>query len=268
MTGLARVSAPSRPAGVLAASGVFAGRSLRHSRRDVESLLMAVILPVMLMLVFTFVFGGAMEQASVGGRDGYLGYVVPGIILTCAGFGAATTAVSVSLDMTTGMMARLRSMPIPSATVLVGHAVASLARNLLATAVVVAVALLVGYRPDADLLGWVGAGAVIALWILAVTSVFAVIGLVAHSPEAASGYGFLLLFLPYVSSAFAPVETMPGWLQDFATHQPVTPVVETIRAFLSGGAPGAEAAVAVSWCAGITVAAVVVGRWVFTRTRG
>lgn len=165
------------------------------------------------------------------------------------------------------MMTRLRSMPVPSATVLVGHAVASLVRNLVATAVVVVVALGVGFRPAPGPLGWLGAAAIIALWILAVTSVFTVIGLVAQSAEAASGYGFLLLFLPYVSSAFAPVETMPGWLQGFAANQPVTPVIETIRALLSGSGPGPDAVVAVAWCVGITAVACVVGRAVFPRTR-
>lgn len=248
-------------AGPLTATRIFVGRSLRHSLRDGESLLMAILLPTMLMLLFTYVFGGAMSAELMGGRTGYLSYVVPGIVLTCAGFGASYTAVSVSNDMTTGTMNRLRTMPIVSATVLLGHTLASLARNMVATTVVIGVAVAVGYRPAAGLLGWVGAALVIALWILTITTVFAMLGLVAGSPEAASGYGFILLFLPYASSGFAPVETMPDWLQGFAGNQPVTPVIETIRALLSGASPGSDGLVAVAWCAGLIALAV----WLIVR---
>lgn len=252
-------------ASLLTATRIFVGRSLRHSLRDGESLLMAILLPTMMMLLFTFVFGGAMSTELMGGRTGYLSYVVPGIVLTCAGFGASYTAVAVSKDMTTGTINRLRTMPIASATVLVGHTLASLARNLIATAVVVGVALAVGFRPQAGLLGWLGAAAMITLWILAITTVFALIGLVAGSAEAASGYGFILLFLPYASSGFAPVSTMPGWLQPFAQHQPVTPVIETIRAFLQGGSPGTDLVVALAWCTGLVLLAAVLIARIFPR---
>lgn len=252
--------APSPGSGILTSSAVFVGRATRHSLRDVESMLMAVILPVMLMLMFTYVFGGAIAP----GGD-YLDYVVPGIVLTCAGFGAASTAVGVSQDMTTGTINRLRTMPVPSATVLVGHTVASLARNLLATGVVLLVAVLIGFRPAAGPLDWVGAIGLLALYILAITTVFAMLGLVAHSPEAANGYGFVLLFLPYVSSAFVPVETMPGWLQGFAAHQPITPVIEATRALFAGASPGSDALVAIAWCAGIIALAVALTAYLFPR---
>lgn len=249
--------------GVLTASHIFAGRAARHSLRDVESLLMAVLLPVMIMLTFTYVFGGAIAPAG-----DYLSYVVPGIVLTCAGFGAASTAVAVSQDMTTGTINRLRTMPIPSATVLVGHTVASLARNLVATAVVLLVAVVVGFRPTATVLGWIGVVGVLGLYILAITSVFAMLGLVAHSPEAANGYGFVLLFLPYVSSAFVPVQTMPGWLQGFAEHQPITPVIETTRGLLLGGELGADALLATAWCVGIIALSVALTAYLFPRRVG
>lgn len=252
--------APSPGSGILTSSAVFVGRAARHSLRDVESMLMAVILPVMLMLMFTYVFGGAIAP----GGD-YLDYVVPGIVLTCAGFGAATTAVGVAQDMTTGTINRLRTMPVPSATVLVGHTVASLARNLLATGVVLLVAVLIGFRPAAGLLDWVGAIGLLALYILAITTVFAMLGLVAHSPEAANGYGFVLLFLPYVSSAFVPVATMPGWLQGFAAHQPITPVIEATRALFAGASPGTDALIAVAWCVGIIAVAVALTAHLFPR---
>lgn len=252
--------APSRGSGIPTASAVFVGRAAKHSLRDVESMLMAVILPVMLMLMFTYVFGGAIAPGG-----GYLDYVVPGIVLTCAGFGAASTAVGVAQDMTTGTINRLRTMPVPSATVLVGHVVASLARNLFATGVVLLVAVLIGFRPDAGPLDWLGAVGLLALYILAITTVFAMLGLVAHSPEAASGYGFVLLFLPYVSSAFVPVETMPGWLHGFAAHQPITPVIEATRALFAGASPGTDALVAIAWCVGIIAVSAVLTAYLFPR---
>ena len=228
---------------VLTASGVFVGRSLRHSLRDTEVLIMAITLPVMLMLLFTYVFGGAIS----GSQSAYVSYVTPGIILLCAGFGASSSAVYVSRDLATGTIDRFRTMPVPAATVLVGHVVASLLRNLVATGVVVLVAILVGFRPQAGLGGWLGAIGLIALWILAVTALFVFIGLVAGSPESASAYGFIFLFLPYVSSAFVPAATLPTWLRGFAEHQPITPVIESIRALLLGGSPGTDAWWAVGW---------------------
>ncbi len=195
---------PPRPAGVSAgpavvdraipvttSTRVFIGRSIRHTLRNVEVLSMAIILPIMLMLMFTYVFGGAIDP----GGD-YVNYVVPGIILLCAGFGSASTAVDVADDMTNGIIDRFRTMPLRSDGVIVGHVVASLLRNLFATGVVIGVALLVGFRPTAGAVEWLGALGMIALFILAITWLYASIGLAARSAAAASGYGFVLLFLP------------------------------------------------------------------------
>lgn len=248
----AATTAAARGAGVLRSTSIFTGRSIRLSLSDVESILMAIMLPVMLMLTFTFVFGGSITVGGTGDHDAYLAYVLPGIVLTCAGFGASFTGVAVSQDMTAGTINRLRTMPIPAATVLIGHTLASLIRNLFATSVVVAVGVAIGYRPSASLWHWIAAAGLITSWILAITAVFAMLGLVAESPQAASGYGFILLFLPYVSSAFAPIDAMPSWLQGFATYQPVTPIVESVRALLAGGAPGVDALIALAWSAGIT----------------
>ncbi len=246
----------SRPApasgSFLVANAVFIGRSIRLSLRNVEALIMAVMLPVMLMLLFTYVFGGALDP---GGN--YVNYVVPGIILLCAGFGSSSTAVDVSMDMTSGIIDRFRTMPIHSMGVVTGHVAASLARNLLATAIVIGVACLVGFRPTAGPAEWLAALGVIVLFILAFTWLFAAIGLVAGSPSAASGYGFALLFLPYLSSAFVQTETMPGWLQGVANHQPITPVIETIRGLLTGTPIGDQAWLAVGWCALLIVGSVV-----------
>ncbi len=254
-------SAPPRDRGVgpLRSSGIFIGRSLRHSLRDGESMLMAIALPVLLMLVFTFVFGGAIQT------EGYVDFVVPGVILTCAGFGASSVAVSVNRDVTLGAMRRFRTLPIRSATVLAGHVVASVLRNLVATGVVIGVAIAIGFRPTATPADWLVALALVALWILAITALFAFIGLVSSSPEAANGYGFGLLFLPYLSSAFVPIATMPEWMRPIATHQPINPLVESLRALLVGQG-AAPVGVSLAWCLGIVVTAAALIVWGFRRT--
>lgn len=247
----------------LTAEAVFLRRSLTHSLRDGESGLMALLLPVLLMLLFTYVFGGAIDPSG-----GYVDYVVPGIILLCAGFGASSTAVYVAGDMKAGIIDRFRTMPLRPSAVLTGHVAASLLRNLVATGLVVCVALLVGFRPTAGLWGWLGALGMIALWILAITYLFAAIGLASGSPEGANAYGFIILFLPYLSSAFVPVETMPEWLQWVAENQPVTPIIETIRGLLMGTPMDGQAWWAIGWCLAILVVAFAWGGWLFRRKAG
>ncbi|WP_084039029.1 ABC transporter permease [Demequina sp. NBRC 110053] len=236
-------------------------RSMLHSVRDVETLLMSIMLPVALLLIFTYVFGGALA----GSTTEYLDYVVPGIIVVCAGFGAAQTAVAVARDMNEGLMDRFRTMDMPASAAVTGHVVASVARNLVASTLVLVVAVALGFRPAASPAQWVAVGGIVALYVLAITSLFAAIGVVSRSVEAASGYGFGLLFLPYLSSAFAPVETMPGWLQAFAAHQPLTPVNDALRSLLHGTDPGTDALVATVWCVGLTALGLAAAGWAFTR---
>ncbi|MET0726562.1 MAG: ABC transporter permease [Leifsonia sp.] len=258
-TAVAPGGADRRPTASVTTS-VMITRSLRHTLRNVDALVMAIVLPTMLMLLFTFVFGNAIEP------DGnYVDYVVPGIILLCAGFGASSTAVDVANDMTNGIIDRFRTMPLRAISVLTGHVVASLVRNLGATAIVLAVALLLGFRPNANPLEWVAAIGIIALWILAITWLYAAIGLAAGNVEAASGYGFALLFVPYLSSAFVPTETMPEWLQWVADNQPVTPIIESIRGFLMGTALETSPYWAIGWCVLIIAGAYVWGVWLFGR---
>ncbi|RED51753.1 ABC transporter permease [Cohnella lupini] len=253
----------SKTASFRTTNAVFIGRSIRLSLRNAEALIMAIMLPVMLMLLFTYVFGGSIDPSG-----NYVNYVVPGIILLCAGFGSSSTGVDVAHDMTNGIIDRFRTMPIQSLSVVTGHVVASLARNLLATAVVIGVALLVGFRPSANALEWLAAIGVISLFILTITWLFAAIGLVAGSPSAASGYGFILLFLPYLSSAFVPTSSMPSWLQGVAEHQPITPVIETIRGLLTGTPIHDSAWWAVGWCALILLLAILWSIVSFNRKAG
>jgi ABC-2 type transport system permease protein len=265
MTALTATDAPTLRTKItgLTAERVFLRRSLTHSLRDGESGLMALALPVIIMLLFTYVFGGAIDPSG-----GYVDYVVPGIILLCAGFGASSTAVYVAGDMKAGIIDRFRTMPVRASAVLTGHVAASLLRNLVATGLVVCVALLVGFRPTADLWGWLGALGMIALWILAITYLFAALGLASKSPEGANAYGFIILFLPYLSSAFVPVDTMPGWLQWVAENQPVTPIIETIRGLLMGTPMDGRAPWGVGWCLAILAVAFVWGAWLFRRKAG
>lgn len=249
----------------------MSARSLRISRRDPDEMLISLVLPITIMLLFVYVFGGAIQV----GTD-YVTYATPGVILLCAGYGASNTAIAVTQDMTTGTMDRFRSMPILGAAVLVGHIVASVAKNLVTTALVLGVAAAIGFRPNATALEWLGAVGVIAAYILAITCLAAFIGVIVQSVAAAGGFGFFMLFAPYVSSAFVPPETMPSWLRGFAEHQPVTPIIETIRGLLVGlgsdGVPvselGGTAAIAMLWCAGFTVAGLAMATWAFARKRG
>jgi ABC-2 type transport system permease protein len=252
-----------RPPAALAVQRAFVGRSLKHALRTPDVLVMAIVLPVMLMLLFTFVFGGALE-----GDGHYVDYVVPGIVLLCAGFGAASVAVDVAQDMTTGIIERFRTMPLDAAAVITGHVVVSLVRNLVATAVVVGVALAVGFRPSAGPLQWLAVAALVALYVLTITFIFAALGLVASSPEGAQGFGFILLFLPYLSSAFVPVATMPDWLQWIARNQPLTPIIESIRSLLLDMPIGSHGWLAVAWCVGFLVLAVVATALLFRRRAG
>ncbi|TJY41989.1 ABC transporter permease [Cohnella pontilimi] len=254
---------PAQSASVGATHAVFIQRSILHSVRNTEALIMAIMLPIMLMLLFTYVFGGALDP---GGN--YVNYVVPGIILLCAGFGSSSAAVDVAGDMTNGIIDRFRTMPIRSMSVIVGHVIASLARNLVATAVVFGLALLVGFRPSAGFVEWLAAVGVITLFILAITWLYAAIGLVAGSPSAASGYGFALLFLPYLSSAFVPTHTMPAWLRGVADNQPITPIIETIRGLLTGSPIHDSAYWAVGWCALILAGSYLWASWSFHRKAG
>ena len=247
----------------LTAELTFITRSLIHTVRTPDALVMAIALPVVLMLLFTFVFGGALES------DGsYVNYVVPGIILLCAGFGASSVATDVASDMTTGVIDRFRTMPLRASAIITGHVIASLVRNLVATAVVIGVAIAVGFRPTATPLEWIALLGLIAVYILAITYLFAGIGLAASSPEAAGGYGFILMFLPYLSSAFVPVDTMPAWLQWIAENQPLTPIIETIRGLLLGTELGSSPAWAIGWCGLILTIAIVWSTMLFRSRAG
>ena len=235
-------------------------RSIRHSTRQLDSLLVMVALPVLLMLMFVYVFGGAIDT----GGD-YVNYVVPGIILLCTGFGASTTAVDVASDMTEGIIDRFRSLPIRSSAVLTGHVVASVVRNAFATVLVVGVAYPTGFRPTAGPVEWMATAGVLLVWVLAISWLSVCLGLLANSAEAASGFTFFVLFLPYLSSAFVPTDTMPAALRAIADHQPITPTIETVRGFLIGTPVGSNGWLALAWCGSLLLASFLTASALFRR---
>jgi ABC-2 type transport system permease protein len=234
------------------------GRSIRLTRRNLDTLIMSIVLPLLMMGLFVYVFGGAIDT----GTD-YIDYVVPGIILLCTGFGASSTAMSVADDMTTGMIDRLRSLPIRSSAVLTGHVTASVARNALSTTVVVLAALAMGFRPTGSLGDWVLAIGLLLLYVLALSWLAAGLGLIAKSVESASVLGFVMLFLPYLSSAFVPTHTMPSFLRPISEHQPITPVIETVRGLLTGTPIGGRGWEALAWTVGILVVTFAGSTWLY-----
>ena len=236
------------------------GRSLRLSARSPEALLTALLLPVMLMVVFVYLFGGAV---SIG--TAYVDYVAPGVLLLCAVTGAATTAVTVCQDMSGGIIDRFRSLDVRGTVVLAGHVVAGLLRNLASTVLVVAVAIGIGFRPHASAGHFAAALGVLLFFVAAVSWLAAAFGLLVRAPEAANSAMFFLMFFCYASSAFVPVRTMPTWLRGFAEHQPATPVTETIRGLLLGHATPLPLASALAWCAGIGVVSIALSAVIFRR---
>ncbi|GAA2645538.1 MULTISPECIES: ABC transporter permease [Streptomyces] len=239
---------------------IMTGRSVRLSRRNVDALMMAMALPVMLLLIFVYFFGGAINTGTE-----YVTYVVPGVLLLCAGFGSASTAVAVTEDLKGGIIDRFRSLDIGGTPVLAGHVLASTARNLIATALVFALAFAIGFRPSAGPGGWLAAIGLLVAYIAALSWLSAAVGLLVKSPEAAGGFTFFVSFLPYPSSAFVPTDTMPSWLQGFAAHQPVTHVIEAVRGLLLGQPVGSTGWVALAWCTGILTASAAASGALFKR---
>jgi len=238
----------------------MAARSLRLATRSPDALLTALLLPVMLMVVFVYLFGGAVRIGT-----SYVSYVVPGVLLLCAVIGAASTAVTVCQDMTGGIIDRFRSMDVPGTAILAGHVTASLLRNVASTVLVIAVAFGIGFRPHATPARFAAALGVLLLFVIAVSWLAAAFGLLVSSAEAAGGAMFILMFLSYASSAFVPVRTLPWWLRGFAGHQPATPVTETIRGLLLRQPVGAHLGIALAWCAGLLTVSVVLSALAFRR---
>lgn len=231
---------------------IMTGRSIRISRRNVDALITSMALPVMILLIFVYFFGGAIETDT----RSYVTYVVPGVLLLCAGFGSSNTAVAVTEDLKGGIIDRFRSLDIGGTQILAGHVFASVARNLIATTLVLALAFAIGFRPSATPAAWLAATGILLAFILALSWLSAAVGLLAKSPEAAGGFTFFVSFLPYPSSAFVETDTMPAWLRPFTENQPVSQVIDSLRGLLLGRPVGSTPWVALAWCAGILAVSV------------
>ena len=237
-------------------SATMLRRQLRHMLRYPSMTLQLVGMPIVFLLLFVYVFGGTLGAGlggPSGGRAEYLEYVTPGILLMTVATACTGTAISVAMDMTEGIIARFRTMAIARVSVLTGHVVGSLIQTMLSIAVVIGVALLIGFRPTAGLVEWAAATGVLALISLALTWLSVALGMVTKSVESASNLPTPLVFLPFLGSGFVPTDSMPVGLRWFAEYQPFTPVIETVRGLLLGTPIGNSAVIAIAWCAGITV---------------
>ncbi|MCC4248042.1 MULTISPECIES: ABC transporter permease [Microbacterium] len=246
----------------LSDTAALTGRSLRHIVRSPDTIVTTAIMPVAIMLLFVFVLGGAVDT----GGTAYVDFLLPGILLITVASGIAYTAYRVFLDVRGGIVERFRSLPIAPASVLWGHVLTSLLANAVSLALVIGVALLVGFRSGASILAWVGVVGILMAYTLALTWVAVVAGLAAKTIDGASAFSYPLIFLPFVSSAFAPTGTMPGPVRWFAENQPVTSLVDAIRALLGQQPVGAGVWVALAWCAGILAVAWIVAVALFRRS--
>jgi ABC-2 type transport system permease protein len=232
-------------------TAVLTGRSLRHIIRSPDTIITTAIMPIAFMLLFVYVFGGAINT----GTDSYVSYLLPGILLITIASGISYTAFRLFLDMKGGIFERFQSMPIARSSVLWAHVLTSLVANLISLVVVVGVALLMGFRSGAGVLAWLAAAGILILFTLALTWIAVIPGLTAKSVDGASAFSYPLVFLPFISSAFVPTDTMPGPVRAFAENQPVTSIVNAIRDLFTQQPVGAGIGTALAWCVGILIVA-------------
>ncbi|MFG3437088.1 ABC transporter permease [Nonomuraea sp. NPDC047897] len=230
---------------------VLLGRSLRHITRSPDTIITTAIMPIAMMLMFVYVFGGAIRTGS----DSYVNYMLPGILLITVASGIAYTAYRLFMDMKGGIFERFQSMPTARSAVLWAHVLTSLVANLISLVVVMLVALVMGFRSGAGVAAWLAVAGILILFTLALTWIAVIPGLSAKTMEGASAFSYPLIFLPFLSSAFVPTATMPGPVRVFAENQPVTSIVNAVRALFAGQPVGADIWVALAWCVGILVVA-------------
>ncbi len=232
-------------------TAVLLGRSLRHITRSLDTIITTTIMPIAFLLLFVYVFGGAINTGSAS----YVNYLLPGILLITIASGISYIAFRLFLDMKSGIFERFQSMPITRSSVLWAHVLTSLVANLISLVVVVLVALLMGFRSGAGVLAWLAVAGILFLFTLALTWIAVIAGLSAKSADGASAFSYPLIFLPFISSAFVPTDTMPGPVRAFAEHQPVTSIVNAIRDLFTQQPVGTDIWIALAWCVGIPVVA-------------
>jgi ABC-2 type transport system permease protein len=242
-------------------TAILTGRSMRHVTRSLDTIITVTIMPIAFMLLFVYVFGGAIDA----GTDRYVNYLLPGILLITIASGIAYTAYRLFMDMQSGIFERFHSMPIARSSVLWAHVLTSMVSNGISVVVVVLVALLMGFRSSAGILAWLAVAGILALFTLALTWIAVIPGLTAKTIDGASAFSYPILFLPFISSAFVPTASMPGPVRAFAENQPVTSIVNAIRDLLAGQPVGSDIWVALVWCVGTLVVAYAAAMAVYRR---
>ncbi|MDU4696295.1 MAG: ABC transporter permease [Paenibacillus sp.] len=245
-------------------TGVLLGRLMRNILRSPDTIITVAITPIMMMLLFVYVFGGAIDA----GTNNYVNYLLPGILLMAIASGVAYTSLRLFNDIKGGLMSRFITMPIKRSSVLWAHVLTSLFSNALTLVVVFLVALLMGFRSSASLLEWLAVAGILGLFTLALTWLSVIPGLTAKSMEGATAYSYPLIFLPFISSAFVPTESMPTAIRVFAENQPVTSIVDAVRALLYEGTVGNEIWIALAWCVGMMIIAYFFASKAFRRQLG
>ena len=246
---------------LLGDTALLTGRSLRHITRSLDTIITTCIMPIGFMLLFVYVFGGAIQTGS----HSYVNYLLPGILIITIASGISYTAYRLFLDLQSGIFDRFQSMPIARSSVLWAHVLTSLVANLTSLVVVVLVALLMGFRSGAGVLAWLEIAGILILLTLALTWIAVIPGLTAKSVDGASAFSYPLIFLPFISSAFVPTATMPGPVRAFAENQPVTSIVNAIRDLFAQQPVGTDIWIALAWCVGILVVAYIFAMVIYRR---
>ncbi len=247
----------------LADTWTMAKRSLRHITRSPDTIITVVLMPIALMLLFVYVWGGAVGQAT--GSAAYIDFIVPGILVMTVGSGIAYAAFRLNLDVKSGIINRFRTMPVAPSSILGGQVVSSTLSNLASCVLVLAVALVMGFRSHAGVMAWTAFAGILILLILSLTWLAVFFGLLAKSPEGAGAFSYVLLLLVFISPSFVPTSSMTPWLRGFAQNQPITPIVETMRSLLATGTFGPQVWVALAWILGILVVSYAASLMVYKR---
>lgn len=247
----------------VADTATLTGRSMRHIFRSADTIITTAVTPIALMLLFVYVFGGALRQST--GQENYVNYLLPGILLIAIASGIAYTAFRLFTDLQSGIFERFHSMPIARSSVLWAHVLTSLVANGITLAIIFGVGFLMGFRTGAGVGAWFAVIGILLLFTLALTWLAIIAGLSAKTVDGASAFSYPLIFLPFISSAFVPTDTMPGPVRWFAENQPVTSIVNTIQALFTGEPVGSEIWVALAWCVGILIVAYVFAMLAYRR---
>ena len=240
---------------------VLLGRSMRHITRSLDTIITVTIMPIAIMLLFVYVFGGAINA----GPHRYVNYLLPGILLITIATGISYTAVRLFTDLQSGIFERFQSMPIARSSSLWAHVLTSVVSNLISLVIVVLVALLMGFRSGAGVLAWLAVAGILVLFTLALTWIAVIAGLSAKTVEGAGAFAYPIIFLPFISSAFVPTHTMPGPVRAFAENQPVTSIVNTIRDLLARQPVSTGIWIALAWCLGILIVAYIFAMAIYRR---